>query len=67
MPCDTFSNCVDRINETREIDYNGINSSNVVKPFNDVGDPARTTVMTYVVDPALFVEVTRGTVTAGPG
>lgn len=65
--CDTFANCVARIDAGLEIDYNGINTSNVVKPFNDVGDPARTTVMTYVYDPGRLAEVTRGTVTAGAG
>lgn len=67
VPCDAFSSCLEQVDEGREIDYNGINSANVVKPFDDVGDPERTTVMTYIVDPNRLVEIERGTVTAGLG
>lgn len=66
VPCDTFFHCFERIEEGREIDYNGVNATtNVVKPFNDVGDPGRTTVMTYVIDPGRLVEWNYGAVTSG--
>ncbi len=67
VPCDTFNHCIARLDEGREIDYNGVNTTNVVKPFTATGDPGRTTVMTYVIDPGLIVEVTYGTVTSGTG
>lgn len=67
FPCDTYAACVARIEDNLDIDYNGINPANAVKAFNDAGDPARTTVMTYILDPTRFVEIEGGTVLAGAG